>query len=109
MKPHRLHHALYTLIMHMAAIADTFFDSVQRLATFAYDGLIFAMDWLMPARADFAMPTGHALRPTREVQYLKTGLHRLAQPFLMRAGDPEDGGDDDGTDTGEEASPHARR
>lgn len=68
----------------------------DRFLTF---GLNF-LDDMVPFAAVAGVP-GAVLRPSRDVTYLTRGLHRMAQPILMRAGDdPEDGHDPATIDNG---------
>lgn len=69
----------------------------DRLLTF---GLTF-LDRLLPFQPALA-GASHPLRPTRDVTFLTTGLHRLAQARSLRFAGKDmmraDGGDDDDDD-----------
>lgn len=83
-----------------ALIYDNILEPLARVGDrFLTLGLNFLDDFL-----PFAAVAGHsdmALRPSRDVTFLTSGLHRLAQPMKMRAGDdPDDEDDDDEIDNG---------
>lgn len=70
------------LLAPLAMIGDTLISAVLTL-----------LDFLIPM-PDVAFAGDMPMRTTREVTYLRTGVHRLAQSANMVG--PEDGDDDEG-------------
>lgn len=79
-------------------------------ADYALTRITLFFDMLTPAPMQLAYD--HPMRATREVTYMTTGLHRLAQP-RTRLGDPDDedgeGGDAPGDDEDDGAQSDIRR
>lgn len=91
---------LHAMLRPLASAADY---TLTRITLF--------FDMLTPAPMIMA-GIGHPVRATRDVSYMTTGLHRLAQP-RTRLGDPDDedgeGGDAPGDDEDDGAQSDIRR
>lgn len=75
---------LHMVLMPLAILGDLVLTAIERFL-----GLLMPFDLVVTIN-------GQVLRPTREVRFLQTGVHRMAQPKLMRVSDDDD--DDDGSD-----------
>lgn len=73
---------LHMVLMPLAILGDLVLTATCRF-----------LDLLMPFDHVVTI-NGPAPRPTREVRFLQTGVHRMAQPKLMRVSDDDDGSDD---------------
>lgn len=104
-----LHHTYRILHLSFAYLFSASIDHVLKplalVGDWALTRIVLALDFLIPSQA-LALDNGHAFRPSRDVTFLTTGFHRLAQSRTM-LGDPDD--EDGQGDGGDEIAEDIRK